>query len=155
MDKRPASATKSAQILTVLVCLFFLLSALWAFAVPVRDAHGGRSLFQPDEPNHIAVIAYIAERGTLPPYTFAYYESSHPPLYHLAAAGIYHFAEPLLGADAAVVLLRLVGSGLGVVIVWLVWQTALPLIGEKGALAFRRACGRTSDVRFPDCLGDQ
>ncbi len=135
MSKRPATAREETRTSVVfLLCLFFALSALWAFVVPVRDAQGNLSGFQPDEPNHIAVIAYIAEKGALPPYTYTYYESAHPPLYHLAAAGIYHFTQPLWGIDASVILLRLVGGCLGGVAVWLVWQTALPLIGKKGAL---------------------
>jgi hypothetical protein len=116
------------------LCLFFLLSVCWTFAVPVQDSQGAPSIFQPDEPNHIAVIAYIAQKRALPPYTFAYYESAHPPLYHLAAAGLYHYAQPVLGSDASVILLRLVGGGLGTILVWLVWQTALPLVGKQGAL---------------------
>jgi hypothetical protein len=132
VDDRKKRRGPSAIML--LLIAFLMLSTLWAFVVPLRDFQGVRSLFQPDEPNHIAVITYIANHGALPPYTFAYYESAHPPLYHLAAGVVYHFAQPLLGSDVSIYLLRLMGGVLGAALVWLVWRTALPLIGGTGAL---------------------
>lgn len=98
-----------------LAALGFLLSALWAFRVPVplgADAVRYANYF-PDEANHIAVVRYIATQKSLPPYTLKFYESAHPPLYHLGGAMIWRLSEPLLGEAGAARTLRLCTSLLG------------------------------------------
>lgn len=98
-----------------LAALGFLLSALWAFRVPVplgADAIRYANYF-PDEANHIAVVRHIATQKSLPPYTLEFYESAHPPLYHLGAAVVWRLSEPLLGEAGAARALRLCTSLLG------------------------------------------
>jgi hypothetical protein len=99
-----------------LAALGFLLSALWALRVPVpvgADAVRYANYF-PDEANHLAVIGYIATHRALPPYTLEFYESAHPPLYHIGAAAVLSLAGPSGG--------RLATAALGGWLVLLVFQ---------------------------------
>jgi hypothetical protein len=82
----------------LLAVLGALLSVLWALRVP------GYGNGFPDEANHLAVARYIAENRALPPYSFEYYESAHPPLYHLGAAVVYAAGGPLAVRLATAVL---------------------------------------------------
>lgn len=122
--------------LLLLLATFLTLSTLWAVRVP-RPVGADAVLwgnFQPDEGNHIAVIAYMAAHRRLPPYTFAYYESVHPPLYHLLGAVVYAAAAPLLGPNGAALLLRLISGVLGAGVVWLTYRSARELLPPGAAL---------------------
>ncbi len=122
--------------LIALLVTFLTLSALWAVRVPRPvGANAARwSNFHPDEGNHLAVIAYMAAHRTLPPYTFAYYQSAHPPLYHLFGAVVYAVAAPLLGQDGAVLMLRLISGVLGAGVVWLTFRSAREFLCPSAAL---------------------
>ncbi|MGC4046569.1 MAG: hypothetical protein QM758_22480 [Armatimonas sp.] len=118
-----------------LAALGFLLSALWAFRVPVPL--GANSVryqnYFPDEANHIAVVRYIATQKSLPPYNFEFYESAHPPLYHIGASVVWGLARPLLGESGAVRTLRLITALLGG------WLVLLIFHGIRRASTYRVA----------------
>ena len=98
--------------------LTFFFAASWAFEVPV-----GSPAFEnyfPDEGNHLKVVRFIAAEHSLPPYSFAYYEVAHPPLYHLAMAIVSAIVMPVLGNVHGPLLLRLINALSGAALTYLV-----------------------------------
>jgi 4-amino-4-deoxy-L-arabinose transferase-like glycosyltransferase len=104
----------------LLAMLFFAIaSVVWALRVPV--VNGKPVSLNPDEPSHFAVAKYIADNGSLPPYTYEYYESAHPPLYHAIAAGFLK----LWPVGTQVYALRLLSTLFGLCTILLIFRMGL------------------------------
>lgn len=128
--RRPAKRT-----VVVVLFVFFFFAASWALCIPVpREPPDVWSAFNPDEGSHIRVVRYIATHGTLAPYEYDHYEAMQPPLYHASTALIYCGTAPLLGHESAVIVLRLISCLLGVLTIWLTYQTARLLVPARAAL---------------------
>ncbi|HKV09696.1 MAG TPA: glycosyltransferase family 39 protein, partial [Thermoanaerobaculia bacterium] len=74
----------ASRFLQVILPLFLLLGAVYAWVVPPGEA--------PDEPAHLAYVDHIVEQGGLPPAQpsrdLTGYESYQPPLDYLVSAGL-------------------------------------------------------------------
>jgi hypothetical protein len=121
--------------LFLIVAAFASLSALWALRIPIPTFPPNQwSHYNPDEWNHVAVIAYMATHRKLPPYSIDYPTTIHPPAYHALGAVVYAAALPLIGRDGAVLLLRLLSGVMGAGVVWLVYRAARRLMSHPAAL---------------------
>ena len=120
---------------TLLLVTFFCFSALWALRIPVPTQPPDKaSYFNPDEWNHIAVIDYLATHRQLPPFTFQYNTSVHPPLYHALGALVYGPVRSLAGYTVAVLVLRLLSCLISTAVVWFAYRTARHLLSRSAAL---------------------
>lgn len=120
----------------VVLGLFLVLSASWAVRVPIPIGADSAAWgnFNPDEASHIRTIEYLATHRRPPPYTLPYITSHHPPLYYLLGAVVYAAAAPLVGAEGAFLLLRLLSCLMGAATVFLAYLAARHLLPRPAAL---------------------
>lgn len=133
---QPAIRSQPGFGILALLAVFLVLSSTWALRVPrpVDRNLAEWGNFNPDEANHLQVIAYMAEHARFPPYERTYATSHHPPLYHALAAVVYAAAAPVAGADGVVLLLRLLSCVMGAATIVLIHRAALELLDPAGAL---------------------
>ncbi len=108
--------------------LAFCFSAIWAWRIPTNDPDFAN--FFPDEGNHMVIARYLAENQTLPPYSYAYYEVAHPPLYHALAALVLIAAKSI---HADMLVLRLVGALMGALLTFLVGEGVVRVASPRVA----------------------
>lgn len=135
-DLKIGTVLHTQRALTALCLVFFALAGFWAFAVPLPlgDRMSPAAHYQPDEWNHVAVVAYMSRHRALPPYIFDYYQSAHPPMYHAVGAVLYAIVEPTQGTRVAVFGLRLFSVLLGTSTIWFIGRAAQQLLPARRAL---------------------
>ena len=134
----------------LILAIYLALGASYALLTPTWQA--------PDEPAHFNNIVYILETGRLPvlqpgDYDQAYleqlkaegfpsrlsietvrYEGHQPPLYYLLMTPLLGLMQGA-GQDVQVRVLRLINVGLGAIVIFLIWLSALRLFPDRERIA--------------------